>query len=199
MVNLPEGKMKSREGTVVDADDLIFEVQELVKKELNGRTEISKKELEKKSLIIALAAIKYLLLKVNIRKNMTFNPKESISFEGDTGPYLLYSYARACSILKKVKTPKSYKIEDELDKKEEALISKISQFEKTVEEAYLTMNPSLIANYAYQLSQLFNEFYHACPVINSKNQDFRLNLVLSFKQVLGNALYLLGIETLEEM
>lgn len=199
MVNLPEGKMKSREGNVVDADDLIFEIQELVKKELNNRTRLSKTELEKKSLIIALAAIKYLLLKVNIKKDMTFNPKESISFEGDTGPYLLYSYARACSILNKVKISSSYDIKGELDKKEEALILKLSQFKKIVQESYSTLNPSLIANYSYQLSQVFNEFYHACPVINSQNKEFRLNLVLSFKQVLANSLNLLGIETLEEM
>jgi arginyl-tRNA synthetase len=114
MVNLPEGKMKSREGTVVDADDLMDKVQDLVKKELEKRAKLSKKELESRSLTIALAAIKYMLLKVDIKKDMTFNPKESISFEGDTGPYLLYSYARANSILKKVGASKSYTTTSEL-------------------------------------------------------------------------------------
>jgi len=200
MVNLPEGKMKSREGTVVDADDLINKVQDLVKKELIKRDKLTKAKLEKKSLVIALAAIKYLLLKVDIKKEMIFNPKESISFEGDTGPYLLYSYARAKSILKKVKNSYSYETKEELEEKEEELIVKLSQFEKIVESTYTSMNPSLIARYSYELSQIFNEFYHSCPVIGSKEKEqFRISLVESFSQVLRNGLYLLGIDVLEEM
>jgi arginyl-tRNA synthetase len=207
--------MKSREGTVIDADDLIDKVQKLVKKELNSREKLSKKELESRSLKIALASIKYFLLKVDIKKNMIFNPKESINFEGDTGPYIQYSYARASSILNKIKKIKKPKFrikrifnlfnsqtnssKSDLDKKEKELIGKLSQFKEVVYNSYKNLNPSLIANYSYQLAQIFNEFYHACPVIGSERQDFRLKLVKSFRQVLKNSLFLLGIETIEKM
>ena len=199
MVNLPEGRMKSREGTVVDADDLIEKVQSLVKKELESREKLSKKQLEERSLKIALASIKYMLLKIDTKKNMIFNPRESINFEGDTGPYILYSYARASSILKKIKkSDKKLKLV-ELHKKEIELVKKLEQFQSVVSSSYNSLNPSLIANYSYQLAQIFNEFYHACPVINSENESFRILLVESFRQVLRNALSLLGIETLEKM
>lgn len=199
MVNLPEGKMKSREGTVVDADDLIEDVQSLVKKELSSRSKLSKKELESRSLKIALASIKYLLLKTDIKRNMMFNPKESIRFEGDTGPYIQYTCARASSILRKSKSKKESAKVFSLSQKEMELIMKLSQFKEVVSKSYETLNPSLIAHYSYQLAQIFNEFYHACPVIGSKNESFRLKLAESFKQVLKNSLNLLGIETLEVM
>ena len=199
MVNLPEGKMKSREGTVVDADDLIDEVQNLVKKELNSRYKLPKKELESRSLKIALAAIIYFLLKVDTKKDMIFNPKESINFEGDTGPYILYSYARASSIIKKANKKKQFTIEKKLEKNEFELIKKLLQFEEIVSSAYNNMNPSAIANYSYQLSQQFNEFYHSVQVINSDNEQFRLALVDAFRQILKNSLFLLGIDTIEEM
>jgi arginyl-tRNA synthetase len=199
MVELPEGKMKSREGTVVDADDLIYKVQELVKKELSSRAKLSKKQLKERSLKIALASIKYFLLRVDINKNMIFNPKESINFEGDTGPYIQYSYARASSILRKTKKKNmSWKI-SELHQKEKELIKKIFDFNEIVSKAYLDLNPSLIANYSYKLAQLFNEFYHSCPVLNSENEQFRIKLIEAFRIVLKNSLNLLGIETLEEM
>jgi len=199
MVNLPEGKMKSREGTIVDADELIEKVQNLVKKELNSREKILKKELELRSLKIALSSIKYFLLKIDAKKNMLFNPKDSINFEGDTGAYLLYSYARASSILRKIKVKqKEFEIK-ELEKIEWELVKKISQFKEVVLNSYKNLNPSLIANYSYQLSQIFNEFYHVCPVINSKQESFRIGLVKAFRQVLKNSLDLLGIETLEKM
>jgi arginyl-tRNA synthetase len=199
MVNLPEGRMKSREGTVVDADDLIEDLQNLVKKELEKRGKLSKKQLEERSLKIALAAIKYFLLKVDIKKNMVFNPKESISFEGDTGPYIQYAYARASSILKKVNKRPQLLIPENLEEKEKELITQLGDFKQIVEEAYKLMNPAIIANYSYKLAQTFNEFYHACPVMGSESESFRLHLVQIFRQVLKNALYLLGIETLEEM
>lgn len=198
IVNLPEGKMKSREGTVVDADDLIEKIRILAEKELKKREKLSKKELEKRSLIIALAAIKYMLLKVDIRRNMLFNPKESVSFEGDTGPYLLYSYARASSIMKKAVGQKKFRVYD-LEDKEIALVKKLSRFPDVVLNARKNLNPSVIANYSYQLAQTFNEFYHSCRVIGSKQEAFRLALVQSFRQVLKNSLELLGIKTLEEM
>lgn len=114
--------------------------------------------------------------------------------------YILYSYARASSILRKVKkqSKKAFDI-DELEQPEFELIKKFLQFKDVVLNSYNSMNPSVIANYSYQLSQLFNEFYHSCPVIGSKNENFRLLLVDSFRQVLKNSLYLLGIETIEEM
>ena len=201
MVNLPEGKMKSREGTVVDADNLIKEVQDLVKKELTSREKISKKELESRSLKIALSAIKYFLLKVDSKKNMLFNPKESISFEGDTGPYLLYSYARASSILRKSKNKlnkNNFQIKN-ISEHELKLLKKLSQFPEVVSNSYNTLNPSLIANYSYQLTQIFNGFYHSCPVINSEQELFRLALVKSFRYVLENSLKLLGIEIIDKM
>lgn len=202
LVNLPEGRMKSREGTVVDADDLIKEVQDLVKKELKSREKISKKQLEDKSLNIALAAIKYLLLRVDTKKDMVFNPKESIDFEGDTGPYLLYSYARACSILSKLDTKKTSSPEkefQELEEQEVAMVKKLAEFKNIPQKAFAELNPSIIANYAFQLSKIFNEFYHACPVIGSEKQTFRIELVKSFKQVLGKSLTLIGIEPMEKM
>jgi arginyl-tRNA synthetase len=199
MVNLPDGRMKSREGTVVDADDLINDLQELVKKELKKRYKLSKKELEKRSLKITIAAIKYFLLKVDIKKNMTFNPKDSISFEGDTGPYLLYSYARASSIIRKVNKKLKLFVPQKLARKEKELIQQLLKYKKTVDDSFINMNPALIANYSYKLAQIFNEFYHECPVMGSDSEAFRINLVKTFRQVLKNSLDLLGIETLEEM
>jgi arginyl-tRNA synthetase len=200
MVNLPSGKMKSREGTVVDADDLIEQVCELAEKELKKKSgKILKTELKKRSLAIALAAIKYLLLKIDIKKTMLFNPKESINFEGDTGPYLMYSYARASSILRKSNTTlKKFEVQD-LEEKELELVKKLFAFQEIVENAYKNLNPALIANYSYQLAQVFNEFYHSCKVLDSPQETFRLALVQSFRQVLKNSLNLLGVETLEAM
>lgn len=201
MVNLPEGRMKSREGTVVDADDLIEEIKNLARKELLKRGKLSKKELERRSLIISLAAIKYMLLKIDIKRNRVFNPKQSIAFEGDTGPYLLYSYARASSIFRKsgLGVKKGFKLNSTLEDKEVELVKKLKEWSIVVDRAYREMNPSLIANYAYALAQNFNEFYHTCPVMNSEKQDFRLALVESFRIVLETSLGLLGIDVLEEM
>ena len=198
MVNLPEGKMKSREGTVVDADDLIEKLRLMAEKELKKREKLSKSELKKRSLVIALASIKYMLLKVDARRNVLFDPGKSINFEGDTGPYILYSYARASSIMKKAPKEKKFKVYD-LEPKEMELVKKLSQFPEIVFNAYKNLNPSIIANYSYQIAQIFNEFYHACKVIGSEQEAFRLALVQSFRQVLKNSLKLLGIETIEEM
>ncbi|MFA5953514.1 MAG: arginine--tRNA ligase [Candidatus Pacearchaeota archaeon] len=200
MVFLPEGKMKSREGTVVDADDLIEKVQNLVKKELIERAKLSNVQLEKRSLIISLAAIKYILLKTDIRKNMVFDPKNSINFEGDTGPYIQYSYARASSILKKAKIEQNAKKEiDKIEPNEFLVIKKMSEFPLIISKSANDLNPSLISNYVYELSQLFNEFYHACPVIGSDKEFFRLNIVKTFRDVIKSGLYLIGIDVLEEM
>ena len=200
MVSLPTGKIKSREGTKgISADEIIEKVQDLVKKELSSREKISKTEIEKKSLKIASASIKYSLLKIDSKKNTIFNPKESVNFEGDTGSYLQYTYARANSILRKAKDRKMSLNSKSLDEKEEELIKKISEFKKIIAKSYLELNPSLIANYSYQLAQIFNGFYHACPVMKSEQEAFRLSLVKATEQVLKNSLILLGIEPLDRM
>ena len=129
---------------------------------------------------------------------MIFNPKEAISFEGDTGPYLLYSYARASSILRKVDSKASVKI-GEINDTEFGLIKKIDSFEDVVGKAYLGLAPNLVANYCFELASLFNEFYHACPVLGNEKEGFRLVLVGAFRDVMGKSLNLLGIEKLEEM
>jgi len=199
MVFLPEGKMKSREGKVIDADDLIEEMKQLTIKELEKRYKLNKKEKEERALKIALAAIKYFFLKVDIVKDIVFNPDEAISFEGDTGPYLQYSYARACSILKKSKKKiNQFKILN-LEDKEIELIKKLAEFPDVVRNSFLNYSPNVIANYSFKLAQIFNEFYQHCKVIGSKEENQRLAIVQSFKLVMKNSLDLLGIDAIEEM
>ena len=139
-----------------------------------------------------------MLLRIDIKKSILFNPKESVSFDGDTGPYILYSYARASSIVRKSEKNETFKIPD-LEDKEIELIKKLPTFSEVVIKAGKTLNPSMIANYSYQLCKIFNEFYQLHKVIGSEEEIFRLVLTESFRQVLRNALHLLGIETLEEM
>jgi len=200
MVSLPTGKMKSREGTAVSADDLINETTDIARKGIVERntSKLSKGELDGRALKIALSAIKYALLKVDIHKGIVFNPLEALSFEGDTGPYLLYSYARASSIVRKVKSKKAVKILD-LKDSEIKLLKKIDSFEEIVLKAYENLAPNLIANYSFELAQLFNEFYHSCPVMGSIEEGFRLKLVGAFRITLKKSLNLLGISVLEEM
>lgn len=200
MVSLPSGKMKSREGTAVSADDLIDETVAIARKGIIERSasKLSDKELNSRALKIALAAIKYNLLKVDIHKGIVFNPKEAVAFEGDTGPYLLYSYARASSIIRKVKSKAAVKIID-LKDSEIRLLKKIDSFEDVLEKAYENLAPNLIANYCFELAQIFNEFYHACPVMGSIEEGFRLKLVDAFRVTLKKGIELLGIETVEEM
>lgn len=201
MISLPQGRMKSREGTVVDADNLIWELCDLAKVEIIERNkEIKPEEAKERALKISLAAIKYKLLKTNVFRDMIFDPKESLSFDGDTGPYLLYSYARANSILAKVlKSEGDFHETVNLEDSEFALIQKIASFPELLRFAGENRNPSLVANYAFELSQIFNEFYHNCQVANSVNTNIRLKLVESFKIVLGKSLNILGIESLEKM
>ena len=198
MVTLPEGKMKSREGTAVSAEDLIENTKELALEGLIQRG-VNKNDAEERASKISLAAIKYHLLKVDYKKNLVFNPKEALAFEGDTGPYLLYSYARASSILRKVKKKEAkFKIL-ELTAEESALVTKISNYPQIVKRAYEELAPNLIANYSYELAKLFNEFYHAHPVLGSKEEAFRLKLIEAFRNVSKSSLSLLGIEVLDEM
>jgi arginyl-tRNA synthetase len=191
-------KFATRKGKTVLMEDILGETIELAKKRIEDKNPKlkNKKEAAKK---IAIGAIFYGDLK-NFRANdMVFDLDRFLEFEGNTGPYLLYSYARAKSILRKVKPKKTNILFEDLEEKEIELVKKISEFSSMIEKAYEQMNPSIIANYAYQLSQTFNEFYHECPVIGSDKEKFRLMLVEAFSQVLKNSLALLGIETLEEM
>ncbi len=194
-------KFATRKGKTIFMEDILKETISLASKEIKKREpKISEKRLKQRASKVANAAIIYGDLKNNRTNNIPFDIKRFVSFEGDTGPYLLYSYARANSILNKIKTKPKKLIIDNLEEKEISLVKKLSDFQKVVEDSYKTLNPSLIANYSYQLSQIFNEFYHACPVIGSREKEtFRIVLVECFKQVLKNALNLLGIETLEKM
>lgn len=192
-------KFATRKGKTIFMEDIINKTVSLTKKEITERTpKISKEELEDRALKIAMAAIFYGDLKNNRANNIVFDIKRFVSFDGDTGPYILYSYARASSILKKVTTKKKFEVL-ELEPKEIELVKKLSQFPEIVLNSYQNLSPSIIANYSYQLARIFNEFYHACPVIGSEQEEFRLALVESFRQVLRNSLKLLGIKTLEQM
>lgn len=194
-------KFSTRKGKTVFLEDILEKTKTLAAKEIKKRTKkISKADLEERSLRVAIAAIFYGDLKNNRRNDVVFDLKRFVSFEGDTGPYLLYSYARASSILRKSK-PQMRKFEvPELHDKELSLAKKLSQFPDAVANAYRSLNPAAIANYSSELAQSFNEFYHACPVLGSEEKEtFRLALVESFRQVMKNALTLLGITTVEEM
>src|SRR3989344_4673758 len=192
-------KFATRKGKTIFMEDIFSETKELAKKEVENREKLPTKELEKRASTIALAAIFYGDLK-NYRSNdMIFDIENFVSFEGNTGPYLLYSYARAKSILRKAKyKPRPIKI-TALSPAEKQLISKLAKFPEIVSHAYTQLAPNLIANYAHELSQMFNEFYHSEKVIGSENEQFKLSLVESFSIVLKNSLALLGISVLEKM
>ncbi|MFH1801380.1 MAG: arginine--tRNA ligase [archaeon] len=186
-------KMSTRKGEVVMLKDFL---KSAVKK---AEKEISKRKTKGDPKKVGVSAVKYAILKNGNNKIINFNLDEALNFEGDTGPYLLYSYARASSIIRKAKNKdKNIKIK-KLDEKEYELVKKISRFPTVIYSAYKTLNPSLIANYSFQLAQIFNEFYHSCPVINSEQEKFRILLVEAFRIVLKNSLNFLGIETLDEM
>lgn len=204
MIFLPEGKMKSREGIVIDADDLIKEMTEEAKKEIKKRhKKLSKKETEKRAEMIALGALKFFTLKFDIQRDFIFDPKESISFEGETGPYIQYSHARICSILRKANKKITSQVNFEtLNQDEEVkLVKVLGDFEKTVAESARDYRPHVLARYLVDLAQAFNEFYHKCPVISEMEQVMKARLLLvdSVRQVLFNGLGLLGIAAPEEM
>jgi|APSaa5957512576_1039674.scaffolds.fasta_scaffold00545_13 arginyl-tRNA synthetase len=198
MVRFPEGKMSSRTGNNVLYSDFLKNVKDVASGRLKDRGENPGKKLDEKALKIAIASIKYSMLKQDPKKNIIFDPNAAVAFEGDTGPYLLYSYARASSIVRKVKSKKKVKILD-LKSEEIKLLKKIDSFGDVVAKAYDSLAPNLIANYCYELAQMFNEFYHACPVLGSVEEGFRLALVKKFRDVLKSGLDLLGIEVVEEM
>ena len=209
MVELPAGKMKSREGTVVDADELMDEMITTAREmsqELGKLDGLSTEEAEKIVQIIGLGALKYFMLKVDPKKTMLFDPKESIDFNGNTGPFIQYTHARICSVLRKA-TEMGVQIQTinmgiALNGKEVALIHAIYNFPKTVTDAAETYSPALIANYVYDLAREYNQFYHDYSILKEENTDirnFRLLLSKNTAQIIRTALDLLGIEAPERM
>ena len=210
MVELPEGKMKSREGTVVDADDLMLEMIETAREtsqELGKLDNCTPEEIETIVRMVGLGSLKYFILKVDPRKNMTFNPKESIDFNGNTGPFIQYTHARIKSVLRKATeqaidfgTLSSTDIE--ISEKESNLIQLLTQFPATVREAGEEFSPALIANYTYELVKEYNQFYHDFSILKEENpalKQFRLVLSESVASVVKSAMHLLGIDVPERM
>ena len=211
MVELPNGKMKSREGTVVDADDLVASMIENAKtlsedkvNKLEGITEEEKNEIAR---IVGMGALKYFILKVDARKNMLFNPEESIDFNGNTGPFIQYTYARIRSILRKAEAqnitlPDTLDDDAPLNEKEIALIQKLNDFSVAVAQAGVDYSPSGIANYCYELTKEFNQFYHDYSILNADTEAekiTRLILAKNVAKVIKNGMALLGIEVPERM
>ena len=207
MVELPEGKMKSREGTVVDADDLIQSMYEEAKKtsEESGKlADISDQEKERLYHIIGLGALKYFIIKVDPKKTMLFNPKESIDFNGNTGPFIQYTHARICSILRKatVAFGPADAMGAEPSAKEVRLTKLLGLFPGKVAEAGAALSPAVIANYAYELAKEFNQYYHETPILKEPDEavlKFRLVLIDTLARTLRTAMALLGIELPERM
>jgi arginyl-tRNA synthetase len=207
MVELPNGKMKSREGTVVDADDLMALMVEDAYKtsmELGKFDDMSEEERREIARIVGMGALKYFILKVDARKNMLFNPEESIDFNGNTGPFIQYTYARIRSILRKanpIQVEGAMKAV-ELSTKEVELIQKMSEYGAAVEQAGKDYSPSGIANYCYELTKVFNQFYHDFSILNEPDEQkkaIRLMLAKNVAKIIKNAMALLGIEVPERM
>ncbi|MBI2573559.1 arginine--tRNA ligase [Candidatus Woesearchaeota archaeon] len=203
LVNLPTGRMKSREGTVVDADDFMDEMSNLAYAEVEKRyATLSAQEKRVRAEAIGLAAIKFFMLKTDPVRDIIFNPEESLSFDGETGPYLQYTYARASSIMRKAPTPTVHFDSNQfLELSEQSLIRLLSQFPLRIHEATSGKKPHILCRYLLDLSQKFNEFYHACRVLTDDIEcsNARLALVHATHHVLGQGLSLLGITALEEM
>ena len=209
MVELPEGKMKSREGTVVDADDLMDAMVQNAKEmsaEMGKLQDLPQEEADKISAIIGLGALKYFILKVDPRKNMTFNPKESIDFNGNTGPFVQYTYARIQSVLRKAADKQVSEAFDAsavaLNDKEISLIQRLADFPAIVAEAGRTYSPALVANYVYELVKEYNQFYHDYKILGEENADlrgFRLTLSRTVGDIIRQGFWMLGIEVPERM
>lgn len=210
MVELPEGKMKSREGTVVDADDLIEGMVNTAKetsKELGKLDGCTEQEADNISRIVGMGALKYFILKVDARKNMTFNPKESIDFNGNTGPFIQYTYARIQSILRKAKEaginiPENLPAALILNEKEKNLIQSLSDYASIVNQAGEEYNPSIIANYMYDLVKEYNQFYHDYSILREEDagiKTFRIALSANIGKIIKSGMGLLGIEVPDRM
>lgn len=210
MVELPEGKMKSREGTVVDADDLMVEMINTAREtslELGKLDNCTPEEIENIAKMVGLGALKYFILKVDPRKSMTFNPKESIDFNGNTGPFIQYTHARIKSVLRKA-TDLGINYNNKIDKalqiseKESYIIQLLSEFPAVIKQAGEEFSPALIANYQYELVKEFNQFYHEFSILKEENEalkQFRLVLSESIAKVIKTGMGLLGIEVPERM
>ena len=210
MVELPDGKMKSREGTVVDADDLMEEMISTAKEtsqELGKLDGLTQEEADDIARIVGLGALKYFILKVDARKNMTFNPKESIDFNGNTGPFIQYTYARIQSVLRKavesgIVIPEQIPAGIELSEKEEGLIQMVADFAAVVKQAGEDYSPSIIANYTYDLVKEYNQFYHDFSILREENEAvkvFRIALSANVAKVVRLGMNLLGIEVPSRM
>ena len=210
MVELPEGKMKSREGTVVDADDLMEEMVATAKEtsqELGKLDGLTQEEADDIARIVGMGALKYFILKVDARKNMTFNPKESIDFNGNTGPFIQYTYARIQSVLRKaaesgIVIPEQIPVGIELSEKEEGLIQMVADFAAVVKQAGEDYSPSIIANYTYDLVKEYNQFYHDYSILREENEAvkiFRIALSANAAKVVRLGMGLLGIEVPSRM
>ena len=211
MVELPNGKMKSREGTVVDADDLVAEMigsaRKMSEDKINKLTDLSEDEANEIARIVGLGALKYFILKVDARKNMLFNPAESIDFNGNTGPFIQYTYARIRSILRKaseagISIPETLSAQTDLSEKEISLIQMLADFPNVVKQAGSDYNPSCIANYCYDLVKEYNQFYHDFSILHEENENkktFRLVLSAEISKIIRTCMGLLGIEVPERM
>ncbi len=210
MVELPNGKMKSREGTVVDADELMQEMVNGAQKtsdEMGKLQDMSADERAKIAEMVGLGALKYFILKVDARKNMLFNPEESIDFNGNTGPFIQYTHARICSVLRKaneqgIAIPASLPNDAPLNEKETNLIQKLSDYASVVEQAGKDYSPSGIANYCYELTKEFNQFYHDYSILKEEDNNkkiVRLVLAQNVAKVIKNGMNLLGIDVPERM
>ncbi|MDD2247785.1 MAG: arginine--tRNA ligase [Proteiniphilum sp.] len=210
MVELPEGKMKSREGTVVDADDLMVEMIETARetsKELGKLDDVSPEEAEAISRMVGMGALKYFILKVDPKKNMTFNPKESIDFNGNTGPFIQYTHARIKSVLRKAEEqgiviPEKLSGSIPLSEKEEGLVQMLSEFGAIVKQAGEEYNVSLIGNYVYDMVKEYNQFYHEYSILREENialRDFRLALSKNIALTVKKGMKLFGIDVPERM
>ena len=210
MVELPEGKMKSREGTVVDADDLMEAMIETAKEtsnELGKLDGLTQEEADDIARIVGLGALKYFILKVDARKNMTFNPKESIDFNGNTGPFIQYTYARIRSVLRKaaeqgIVLPEQLPLTFAISEKEENLIQMIADYAEIVKEAGKLYSPACVANYIYDLVKEYNQFYHDFSILREENpelKNFRLVLSANVAKIVKSGMDLLGIEVPERM
>ncbi len=205
MVDLPSGKMKSREGTVVDADDLMEQMAQTAKTlseelgKLDGYSDAEKAELHE---TIGLGALKYYILKVDPRKRILFNPEESVDFAGNTGPFIQYTYARICSILRKAELSDRIALPKTWDEKEKQLVKQLLQFPETIQDAAKSHSPALIANYVYELVKSYNSFYQSVPILGAGESDvvnFRVHLSAQVAKVIATGFSLLGISVPERM
>jgi arginyl-tRNA synthetase len=213
MIELPEGKMKSREGNVVDTDELLQGVKDMCIEELKKRYDnLSDHELDERAKIISLSAIRFFFLKFDPLRNFVYNPKESLSFEGETGPYIEYSYARINSIFKKLREKEDVEDVEKymhgahigllIEKNEFEIVKTLDKFPAVVEDAAKDFKPSNIAHYLLELAQQFNEFYHSNPILSVEDKELmkaRLYLIYNIQIVLKIGLNLLHIQEIDEM